>query len=111
MWAVLSATDRELHQPTLTSAALSRLQRSLEVTRTELERSVSAPLAAELCGLLPPQATRPGMDELRVECASLLGWTSGVAEGILEQLEATAAAIALPRSAGLPPGSSPSATA
>ncbi len=79
MWAVLTETDRELHQqPALSPDALPRLRRSLRVVRTELTRSVSAPLAAELSDLLPPPPASPGMAELRVECAGLLGWVGGL---------------------------------
>jgi Protein of unknown function (DUF2587) len=107
MWAVLSATDGELHQPALPPAVLPRLQRSLRAVRTELERSVSAPLADELCTLLRPQAPCPGRDELRIECASLLGWTVGLVLGILDQVEAAAVATALPAPLAAQPGSSP----
>jgi len=72
---------------------------------TELERSVSAPLADELCNLLRPQTTSPGRDELRIECASLLGWTGGLVLGILDQVEAAAVATALPTPLGPQPGS------
>lgn len=106
MWAVLSATDGELHQPTLTPAALPRLQRSLQAVRKVLDRSVSAPLAEELHHLLRPRATSPVSDELRIECASLLGWTGGLVLGILEQVEAAAVATALPIPSGAQPGGS-----
>jgi len=94
MWAVLNAANDELHQAAPAPAVLPHLQRSLQVIRTELERSVSAPLADELCHLIPPQATSPSADELRIECAGLLGWTGGLAVGILEQVEAAAVASA-----------------
>jgi hypothetical protein len=40
-----------------------------------------------------------GRDELRIECASLLGWTGGLVLGILDQVEAAAVATALPTGA------------
>jgi hypothetical protein len=105
MWTVLTATDRELRQlPVLSPAALPRLHRSLQVVRTELTRSVSAPLAAELCDLLPPQPASPSMDELRIECASLLGWTGGLVLEILDQIQLAAAVTALAARAGAEPG-------
>lgn len=95
MWTVLAATDRELHQPpALSPDVLPRLRRALQVVRMELTRSVSAPLAAELTDLLPPQPASPGLDELRVECASLLGWTGGLVQEILDQVELAAAVTA-----------------
>lgn len=100
MWAVLDAANDELHQVPLTPAALRRLQRSIQAIRTELERSVSAPLADELCKLLPRQAAAPSVDDLRIDCASLLGWTGGLAAGILEQVQAAAVASASPDIAG-----------
>ena len=107
MWTVLTATDHELHQPPAPSPdALPRLRRSLQVVRTELTRSVSVPLAAELSGLLPPQPASPGMDELRVECASLLGWTGGLVAEILKQVQAAAVVTALPAEADSRPVSS-----
>jgi len=95
----------------LTPAALARLQRSLQVIRTELERSVSAPLADELRNLLPPQVTSPSMDDLRIECASLLGWTEGLTAGMLEQVEAAAIASTLAGAAGARPNGSVRTTA
>jgi len=111
MWAVLNAANDELHQAARTPAALRRLQRSLQVTRKELERSVSAPLADELCDLVPAQATSPSVDELRIECASLLGWTGGLAVGILEQMETAAVASALASAAAARPQGSQRARA
>ena len=105
MWTVLTATDHELHQPpVLSSDALPRLHRSLQVVRTELTRSVSAPIAAELSDLLPPLPASPGMDELRIECASLLGWTGGLVLEILDQVELAAAVTALAARASAEPG-------
>ena len=105
MWAVLTATDHELHQPpALSAAALPRLRRSLQLVRTELARSVSAPLAAELSDLLPSPPAAPSMDELRVECAGLLGWTVGLVLEILEQFQAAAAVTALAAETRTRPG-------
>jgi Protein of unknown function (DUF2587) len=100
MWAVLKAANDELHQAAPTPAVLPGLQRSLQMIRTELERSISAALADELCNLIPPQPASPSMDELRIECAGLLGWTGGLAVGILEHIEAAAVASALPAASG-----------
>ena len=112
MWTVLTATDRVLHQPAMLSPdALPRLRRSLQVVRTELAGSVSAPLAAELSSLLPPLPASPGMDELRVECACLLGWTGGLVVAILDQVELAAAVSALAARASASPGSSAPAAA
>ncbi len=95
MRTVLIAADRELHQPpALSPDVLPRLRRSLQVVRTELTRSVSGSLATELRDLLPPQPASASMDELRVECAGLLGWTGGLVMAILDQVQLAAAVTA-----------------
>jgi Protein of unknown function (DUF2587) len=106
MWTVLYAANNELHQAAPTPGALLRLHRSLQVIRTELERSLSAPLAGELSNLLPPPATSPTIDELRVECAGLLGWIAGLAAGMLDRVEAAAMASARASGAGARPDGS-----
>jgi Protein of unknown function (DUF2587) len=106
MWTVLNAANDELHQAAPTPGALRRLRRSLQVIRTELERSVSAPLADELSNLLPPQETWPSIDELRIECAGLLGWTAGLALGMLDRVQAAAVASAPASAAGARPDGS-----
>jgi hypothetical protein len=90
MWALLSAADEELHQVKLPPGALPRLQRQLETARAELERSVSPTLADELHHLTTWDEGPQGPDELRVECAALLGWAGGLVIAMLTQLEAAA---------------------
>ena len=88
MWSLLNAAGEELHQVRLPPEALPRLQRLLETVQAELERSVSPALAEELHHLTACPAGPRGRDELRVECVSLLGWTSGLVLAMLGQLEA-----------------------
>lgn len=88
IWALLNDADNELRQVSLPHMAAARLQRQLEVVIAELERSVSDALADELRHLLPWKQGAPTVDELRVEYASLLGWTAGLVSGMLEQIDA-----------------------
>ena len=79
-----------------------RLGRQLQALAAELERSLSPALTAELQHLLRlsgSEAPTPG--ELRVEYASVLGWTSGLIVAMLSQLDA-ASTRAAPR-VGLKP--------
>ncbi len=87
MWSLLNAADEELHQVTLPPEAVPRLQHLLEAVRADLVRSVSPALADELRQLTNWPAGPQGLDELRVECVSLLGWTAGLVLAMLGQLE------------------------
>ncbi len=92
IWALLNDADKELHQVSLPPAAAPRLQRQLDALTGELERSVSPALAGELRHLIRQgQAAAPTADELRVEYASLLGWTGGLVIGMLSQIEVASA--------------------
>jgi hypothetical protein len=88
MWSLLNAAGRELHQVALPPEAAPRLQHLLETVRADLERSVSPALACELRQLTNWPAGPRGLDELRVECVSLLGWTGGLVLAMLGQFEA-----------------------
>ncbi len=89
IWALLNSADDELHQVTLPPGALARLQRQFDAFVAELERSLSPALAGELRHLVSrTEPTAPTADELRMEYASLLGWTGGLVVGVLSQLEA-----------------------
>ncbi len=88
MWSLLNAADEELHQVTLPPEAAPRLRHLLEAVRADLERSVSPALADELRQFTNWPAAPQGVDELRVECVSLLGWTAGLVLAMLGQLEA-----------------------
>jgi Bacterial proteasome activator len=97
VWALLNQAGHELHQVSLPPGAAARLQRQLEALTGELERSVSPALAAELGHLIGQgQAAAPTADELRVEYASLLGWTGGLVIEMLSQIEAASAKVARP---------------
>jgi proteasome activator-like protein len=96
IWALLYHADDELHQASLAPAAAPRLQRQLDALTGELERSVSPELAGELRHLIRhSQAAAPTADELRVEYASLLGWTGALVIEMLSQIE-----VACKRSSG-----------
>jgi len=88
LWFLLNATDRELHQATLPPEAAPRLAHLLDTVRADLEKSVSPALADELRQLTGWPTGARGLDELRVECVSLLGWTGGLVLAMLGQLEA-----------------------
>jgi len=87
-WFLLNAADQELHQVRPPPEAAPRLQHLLEAVRADLERSVSPALADELRHLTHWPAGPRGLDELRVESVTLLGWTSGLVLAMLGQLEA-----------------------
>jgi hypothetical protein len=85
---LLTAADGELHQVTLPSAAVGRLHRQLHAIIAELQRPVSPPLAGELRNLIgPEEPAEPTTEQLRIEYASVLGWTGGLVAGTLYQLE------------------------
>lgn len=91
IWALLSSADTELRQVTVPPEVTARLGRQLDAIRAELARSLSPALAGELHNLTGPgNAAGATADELRVQYASLLGWTSGLVAEILSQLEAAA---------------------
>jgi Protein of unknown function (DUF2587) len=88
MWELLRTADDELQRVTLPPEAAARLQQQLETVTTELERSVSPELAGELRHLIGTDGTTaPTPAELRIEYASLLGWTGALVIGMLSQLE------------------------
>ena len=88
VWALLNATDSELHQVSLPAEAVGRLQRQLEAITTELEGAVSGELAGELDRLVRRRGTALATaGELRIEYASLLGWVGGLVIGMLSELE------------------------
>jgi Bacterial proteasome activator len=91
IWGLLSGAVDEMRRAKLPSGAAARLQRQLDAVTAELERSVSPALAGELRHLTHHEhAAAPTADELRVEYASLLGWTGGLVVGMLRRLEAAA---------------------
>jgi hypothetical protein len=95
IWSLLNDTDNELHQVSLPPAAAPRLQQQLDALTGELERSVSPALAGELRHLIPQgEGAAPTADELRVEYASLLGWTGGLVIEMLSQVEAAGKKVA-----------------
>lgn len=95
MWELLLGADDELHRVTLPPVAAVRLQQQLETVTAELERSVSPELAGELRHLSGTGWTAaPTPAELRIEYASLLGWTGGLVIGMLSQLETAHASLA-----------------
>jgi hypothetical protein len=97
IWALLNSAHDELGQASL---PLARLQRQFAVLTAELERSVSPALAGELRHLVGGEkAAAATADELRIMYASLLGWTSGLVIGMLNQLDAASA-----KAAGSRPG-------
>lgn len=87
VWGLLSAAAGELHDVKLPPEAVARLQRQLKAAVAELDQSVSLALASELDYLTRQNDTAPATtSELRIEYASLLGWTSGLVIAMLDQL-------------------------
>jgi Bacterial proteasome activator len=64
------------------------VQHLIKVVSGELERSVSPPLAEELCNFVRFGEGPPSAAELRIEYAGLLGWASGLVVAMLDQLSA-----------------------
>lgn len=88
VWGALSAASGELHKVKLQSEALPRLQRQLEAAAAELRQSVSPALAGELDRLTRHDDTAPTTTgRLRIEYATLLGWTGGLVIAMLDQLQ------------------------
>lgn len=87
MLALLTGAADELRLVSLPPQSLLRLRRLLKAASAEVERSVSPALADELHHLLGHGETEPDAAELRVELVALLGWVSGLAIGMLSQLE------------------------
>lgn len=88
MWGALSAASDELHKVKLQPGALPRLQRQLQAATAELRRPVSPALAGELDRLTHQGGIAPATTgELRIEYATLLGWTGGLVITMLDQLQ------------------------
>lgn len=88
MWSLLSEADEELRRVGARAERLDRVRQVFAAVRVELEQSVSADLAGELHRLVQSGQGEPGVSEMRIECASLLGWVSGLVLEMLDQLEA-----------------------
>jgi len=88
MLSLLSEAADELEPMTLPPQSLARVRRILAAVYAEIEQSVSPALADELHHLLGQGAADPDAAEVRIEYAALLGWVSGLAIGMLGQLEA-----------------------
>jgi len=87
VWGMLSAASADLRTVTLPPTAMARLQRQLKAAIAELELAVSPALAGELDYLTHQNdATLGTASELRVDYASLLGWTSGLVIAMLDQI-------------------------
>ena len=89
MFGMLSAARDELDLTTVPPEGRARVHQLLEVVSSELERSVSPALGAELHELVRRVEGVPGAAELRIEYASLLGWASGLVVAMLDQLADT----------------------
>ncbi len=88
VWAMLSAAGQELHQVKPPPAAVARLRRQISDITAELKSSLSPALADELDRLVPQGGAGPAtLQELRIEYATLLGWTAGLVIAMLDQLE------------------------
>jgi hypothetical protein len=88
VWSLLRATSEQLDRTTLPPEEVPGLQRQLQAIRGELERALSAPLAAELRRILPPHDPVPSADLLRIECVALLSWVGSLVVQMLAPLVA-----------------------
>ena len=88
MLTLLTEAAEEFRLATMPPDSLARVRRLLGAVYAEIEQSVSPALAAELHHLLGPGPAEPDGAELRIEYTALLGWVSGLAIGMLTQLEA-----------------------
>ena len=89
LWLLLQATLDELDGTALPAEGMPGLQRQLQVIRRELDQAVSPPLAAELRRILPPRDAEPSASMVRIECAALATWVSGL---VLQMLAVSVAA-------------------
>ena len=89
LWLLLQATLDELEGTALPPEGRPGLQRQLQVIRRELDRAVSPPLAAERRRILPPQDAVASASMVRIECAALATWVSGL---VLQMLAVSVAA-------------------
>ena len=87
VWGMLSAASDELHKVKLPSGAVARLQQQLKATIAELEQAISPALAGELDHLTRHGTVPATTSELRIEYASLLGWTGGLVIAMLDRLQ------------------------
>jgi hypothetical protein len=88
MWFVLNTVAEQRQLVTLPPQSRARVRRLLRAVSGELERSVSPALASELHHLEGWGEAGSEVGQLRVELASLLGWTSGLVLSMLSELEA-----------------------
>ena len=89
LWSLLCATSAEMHSSSLPAQAIPGLRSQLRTIRAELEDCVSPPLIAELRHAVPPTAALLSADELRTECAALLGWTGSLTVQMVSMLTVT----------------------
>ena len=78
VWSLLQATSEQLDSTTLPPEGMSRLERQIQAIRRELDRAVSAPVAAELRRILPPCDMAPSAGALHIECAALASWVASL---------------------------------
>ena len=78
VWLLLQAALEQLGGTTLPPEGMPGLQRQLQAIRRELDRAVSAPLAAELRRILPPCDIAPSAGALHIDCAALASWVASL---------------------------------
>jgi len=99
VWSLLQATSEQLDSTTLPPEGMSRLERQIQAIRRELERAVSASLAAELRRILPSQDEPPSAGSLRIEYAALLSWSGSLVVQMLRSLAAAHERLSRPSAA------------
>ena len=89
--SLLNATHEQIARAALSPEGVPKLQRQLQAIRSELENTVSPPLATELRRILPARDEAPSAGALRIECAALLSWVDSLVIQMLSELEAVRA--------------------
>jgi hypothetical protein len=88
LWSLLRAMLEQLETSAPPPEETPGLQRQLQAIRSEVERAVSAPLAAELRQILPPRDAALSTGALRIECAALASWVASLVVRMLAVLAA-----------------------
>jgi hypothetical protein len=99
VWSLLQATVELLDWAALPPQDLPGLQRQSRAIRRELERAVSASLAAELQRIVPSQDEPPSVGALRIEYAALLSWSGSLVVQMLRSLAAAHERLSRPSAA------------
>ncbi|QKW36995.1 hypothetical protein HUT06_25745 [Actinomadura sp. NAK00032] len=85
-WRLLTAVNEELHSDGADDAAARRAAMVFNALRSEVVRSISPRLAAEVRELLPPLDENSGVAGTRAACSGALSWLDSLMTSMLMQL-------------------------